>query len=181
MERLTIPDVRIDEKTKKITIIDSNKVRENAMEIYWHLKEIEDILGADYDLDRLRELVEADRDRRCVVLPVKVGDTVYDTTIEDITGEIGVMELSGSICDLWKSGCWKKRIPHKRSRRGCAERRSLWRITPAVTVCHRSGIRGVRIFAPGVPPGRRRTKPRWPKPEESVRLPAVFISREPMP
>lgn len=26
------------------------------------LKEIEDILGDDYDLDRLRELVEADRD-----------------------------------------------------------------------------------------------------------------------
>lgn len=68
MERLTIPDVRIDEKTKKITVIDSNKVRENAMEIYWHLKEIEDILGDDYDLDRLRELVEADRDGRCVVL-----------------------------------------------------------------------------------------------------------------
>lgn len=32
---------------------------------------IEDILGDDYDLDRLRELVEADRDGRCVVLPVR--------------------------------------------------------------------------------------------------------------
>lgn len=30
---------------------------------------IEDILGDDYDLDRLRELIEADRDGRCVVLP----------------------------------------------------------------------------------------------------------------
>lgn len=30
---------------------------------------IEDILGDDYDLERLRELVEADRDGRCVVLP----------------------------------------------------------------------------------------------------------------
>ena len=30
---------------------------------------IEDILGDDYDLDRLRELVEADREGRCVVLP----------------------------------------------------------------------------------------------------------------
>lgn len=67
MERLTIPDVRIDEKTKKITVIDSNKVRENAMEIYWHLKEIEDILGDDYNLDRLREIVEADNDKRCVI------------------------------------------------------------------------------------------------------------------
>ena len=32
---------------------------------------IEDILGDNYDLDRLRELVEADRDGRCVVLPCK--------------------------------------------------------------------------------------------------------------
>ena len=32
------------------------------------LGEIEDILGDDYDLDRLRELVQADRDGRCVVL-----------------------------------------------------------------------------------------------------------------
>lgn len=31
--------------------------------------DIEDILGNDYDLDRLRELVEADLDGRCVVLP----------------------------------------------------------------------------------------------------------------
>ena len=41
------------------------------------LAAIEDILGDDYDLDRLRELVEADRDGRCVVLPCKFGDPVY--------------------------------------------------------------------------------------------------------
>lgn len=35
------------------------------------LVSIEDILGDDYDLERLRELVEADRDGRCVVLPTK--------------------------------------------------------------------------------------------------------------
>lgn len=67
MERLTIPDVRIDEKTKKITVIDGNKVKEYAMEIYWHLKKIEEILGDVYDLDRLREIVEADLDNRCVI------------------------------------------------------------------------------------------------------------------
>ena len=38
---------------------------------------IEDILGDEYDLDRLRELVEADREGRCVVLPCKLGDTVF--------------------------------------------------------------------------------------------------------
>lgn len=39
--------------------------------LWERLKAIEDILGDDYDLDRLRELVEADRDGRCVVLPVR--------------------------------------------------------------------------------------------------------------
>lgn len=33
------------------------------------LAAIEDILGDEYDLDRLRELVQADREGRCVVLP----------------------------------------------------------------------------------------------------------------
>lgn len=41
------------------------------------LASIENILGDDYDLDRLKELVEADRDGRCVVFPCKVGDTLY--------------------------------------------------------------------------------------------------------
>ena len=46
-------------------------------QIYQHLLEVEDILGDDYDLDRLRELVEADREGRCVVLPCKVGSPVW--------------------------------------------------------------------------------------------------------
>ena len=33
------------------------------------LAAIEDILGGEYDLGRLRELAQADRDGRCVVLP----------------------------------------------------------------------------------------------------------------
>ena len=41
------------------------------------LKMIEKILGDDYDLDRLKELLEADREGRCVVLPCKVGDKVW--------------------------------------------------------------------------------------------------------
>lgn len=44
------------------------------------LAKIEDILGDDYDLDRLRELVEAERDGRCVVLPCKENDTVFYLT-----------------------------------------------------------------------------------------------------
>lgn len=39
-------------------------------------REIEEIVG-DMPIDRLRELVEADREGRCVVLPCKIGDVVY--------------------------------------------------------------------------------------------------------
>ena len=38
---------------------------------------IEDILGDEYDLDRLRELVQAEREGRCVVLPCAIGDPAY--------------------------------------------------------------------------------------------------------
>lgn len=41
------------------------------------LHELEDILGRSYDLDRLRELVESDRDDRCLILPCKLGLPVY--------------------------------------------------------------------------------------------------------
>lgn len=45
--------------------------------LWERLSSIEDILGDDYDLDRLRELVEADRGGRCVVLPCKVGESLW--------------------------------------------------------------------------------------------------------
>lgn len=35
------------------------------------------LFGENYNLDRLRELAQADRDGRCVVLPCKAGDIVY--------------------------------------------------------------------------------------------------------
>lgn len=52
MERLTKPD---------------DFLYFNDMEM--RLFHIEDILGDEYDLERLRELVEADRNKRCVILP----------------------------------------------------------------------------------------------------------------
>lgn len=58
------------------------------------LKAIEDILGNEYDLDRLRELVQADRERRCVVLPCKVGDPVYMAT-----GRSRITGYEEDICD----------------------------------------------------------------------------------
>ena len=41
------------------------------------LTAIEDILGDEYDLDKLMELVQAKRKGRCIVLPCKKGDTVW--------------------------------------------------------------------------------------------------------
>ena len=100
MNRLTIPDVRVDEHTTRRTMIDARAVRKCAMEFYWRLKAYEDTglmpenvealkLSAmgkaiaeitEFDglpIDRLRELAEADKDGRVVVLPCKVGDVVY--------------------------------------------------------------------------------------------------------
>ena len=41
------------------------------------LAAIEDILGDEYELDKLMELVQAKRKGRCVVLPCKIDDDVY--------------------------------------------------------------------------------------------------------
>ena len=44
------------------------------------LKEIENILGKNYDLDRLKWLVEMDKTGMFISVPCKVGDTVYVIT-----------------------------------------------------------------------------------------------------
>ena len=38
---------------------------------------IEDILGDDYDLDHLRDLVQAYREGRCIIAPVKPGEIAW--------------------------------------------------------------------------------------------------------
>lgn len=117
MERLTIPDVRVDEHTTRRTMIDGEAVREHAMDFYWRLKAYEDtgltpaevsaivkewsdlctIVGECGGIDRLRELDEADKDGRVIVLPVRpvltqsIGSMLY--IIED--GEI----VEDSLCE----------------------------------------------------------------------------------
>ena len=51
--------------------------RKMARDLYGRLKAYEDIAELCGGFDRLRELAEADKDGRVVVLPCKVGDTVY--------------------------------------------------------------------------------------------------------
>lgn len=73
MERYTNPDCKPEmEELMK----DCPRSRSGA-ECWLRLCDIEDILGDNYDLDRLRELAKADREGRCVVLPCKVEDDVY--------------------------------------------------------------------------------------------------------
>lgn len=55
------------------------------------LSKIEDILGDEYDLDRLKELVEADREGRCAKLPCKeffsmLGGDVYAIDDDEVLG-----------------------------------------------------------------------------------------------
>lgn len=75
MERLTLSDygrfkIPPPAGTKE-------KERPSYMDLYCRLAAIEDILGDEYDLGKLMELVQAKREGRCVVLPCKVGDTIY--------------------------------------------------------------------------------------------------------
>ena len=73
MERYTNPDCKPEmEELMK----DCPRSRSGA-ECWLRLCDIEDILGDEYDLDELREMVQAKREGRCVVLPCKKGDTVW--------------------------------------------------------------------------------------------------------
>lgn len=79
MERLTkrLPDGVIH--------VDFAKQKESVM---GRLASIEDILGDEYDLDRLRELVQADREGRCVVIrPNSVTDENYKIICRKISAE----------------------------------------------------------------------------------------------
>lgn len=46
-------------------------------EVLIRLSKIEDILGDEYDLDRLKELVEADREGKVILRQIKEGSKVY--------------------------------------------------------------------------------------------------------
>lgn len=53
----------------------------NLDNVVGRLGKIEDILGDDYDLEKLRELLEAKRDGRCVVFKFGMGSTIYRTWV----------------------------------------------------------------------------------------------------
>ena len=97
MDRLTIPDVRVDEHTTRRAMIDGEAVREHAMDFYWRLKAYEDMGLTPEEIKsmkdehfsglemaklhsalmELKKYQEADKDGRLVVLPCKVGQRVF--------------------------------------------------------------------------------------------------------
>lgn len=91
MERFT----KLNRKKDMVKLMDTPMARGHA-ECWLRLCVIEDILGDEYDLDRLRELVEADREGRCVVMPCQPGDKIsyksgaglwFNAVVDDYTPE----------------------------------------------------------------------------------------------
>lgn len=98
---------------ERITYWDAGKWRMKIGDVEYSGKDVdriasvENIFGDNYDLTRLRHLVEADRDGLCVVLPCKVGDKVYyidennrkfvrEAKVEEIYTGDGTLELGVS-------------------------------------------------------------------------------------
>lgn len=68
------------------------------------LKDIEDIMGDDYDLARLQELAKADKEWRCVVLPCREDDTVYRICESPFYDYLEVVEEPFHICNYYDFG-----------------------------------------------------------------------------
>ena len=103
-KRLAIPPGQWQEVTRE----EARELKEIPVppmrDLYYRLSQIEDILcdGTDeYDLDRLRELAEADREGRCVVLPR------LETGQGDPPGEPGPPGLCPN-CNGWRGLVWDK-------------------------------------------------------------------------
>lgn len=81
---------------------------------YQRLSAIEDILGDDYDLDRLKDLVEADREGKCVLLPCKdwleivfgEQEVFYGIDMDYIEHPIREISVDSSSRCTWYDG-WK--------------------------------------------------------------------------
>ena len=118
MKRLTeytIPEtgfsVVSEEKYKRILMEEKPSVEK----VYNRLKKIEDILGDEYDLDRLRELAQADREGK-IHPKYTIGETIYDRFGEFWT--VDTVELHS----LYTKNEWLYRCGHDGTDDYCA----LW-------------------------------------------------------
>lgn len=101
MKRITFDGLFCDIATCKAAHEDCPHGICSQRQTWERLKLLEDVLGDNYDLDRLRELVQADREGRCVVLPCKLHDKVF--FIENGC----VKETEVDSFHNWTSGRWK--------------------------------------------------------------------------
>ena len=69
------------------------------------LAAIEDILGDEYDLDELREMVQAKRDGRCVVLPFKPHKTMWSCSKSNPKPSKAYYATEMGILADMKAGC----------------------------------------------------------------------------
>ena len=74
MERLTLSDYRRFKIPPPAGT--KEKERPSYMDLYCRLAAIEDILGDEYDLDRLRELAQADREGRVEIIEPDVYECI---------------------------------------------------------------------------------------------------------
>lgn len=109
MERLTDKRLALPPRVwQEVTREEARELKEipvpSMRELYYRLNQIEDILGNEYDLDRLRELAEADREGRCVVLPR------LETGQGDPPGDPGPQGPPGLCpnCNDWRGLVWDK-------------------------------------------------------------------------
>ncbi len=101
MKRITFDGLFCDIATCKAAHEDCPHGICSQRQTWERLKLLEDVLGDNYDLDRLHELVQADREGRCVVLPCKLHDKVF--FIENGC----VKETEVDSFHNWTSGRWK--------------------------------------------------------------------------
>ena len=108
MERLTDKKMKgegfisVDPKEYKAFI---RNEKPSGKQIYQRLLEIEDIIGDEYELDRLRELVEADRDGRCAVFPCKPSDvTLHQLRSKQHPLGAGVSPRHVYCATVWSGG-----------------------------------------------------------------------------
>lgn len=101
MERLTVKTGVY--QNGKLEIIVGMKCGVEFKDIFDRLAAIEDILGDEYDVSRLRELAQADREGRCVVQKFVPGSNVWvverdkDGKATDVSGFVFVVSINGVV------------------------------------------------------------------------------------
>lgn len=94
MEKLT------KQRDNKVIRVNLTKAKESVMKCDEPPFRLEDILGDEYDFDRLRELNRADREGRVVVLPAPLGSQVWQFKYPTMIDENGE---EWTICSIKKA------------------------------------------------------------------------------